>query len=90
MYNILPYSYQKARSLGVSIFPSKNKGKKIDVYKGENFLFSIGSLGMGDYPTYLQTKGREYAEERRRLYHIRHKKDNIQGTRGYYAYHLLW
>ena len=90
MYNISSYSYDKARDLGVSIFPSKTKNKKIDIYKENKFLFSIGSLGMNDYPTYLKTKGKLYAEERRRLYHLRHKNDNVRGTRGWYSLNILW
>ena len=89
-YKILPYSYEKAKNLGVSIVPSHDKKKKIDVYKGDEFICSIGALGMGDYPTYLHTKGQGYADERKRLYHIRHRKDNVEGTRGYYSLNILW
>ena len=36
MYDILPYSFNKAKELGVVITPSKNKNHKIDIfYKGE-------------------------------------------------------
>ena len=37
MYHILPYSYNKARQLNVNIYPSKKPGKKIDVYKNNNY-----------------------------------------------------
>ena len=37
-YKILPYSYEKAKNLGVSIVPSHDKNKKIDVYKGDKFI----------------------------------------------------
>ena len=67
MYSILPYSYHQASLLGVEIYPSKHKGKKIDVYRNGKYLCSIGALGIGDYPTYMKTKGQEYANERRRL-----------------------
>ena len=33
MYEIQPYSYARAKDLGVKIYPSTNKKKKIDVYK---------------------------------------------------------
>lgn len=91
-YRITSYTKQRAKTLGVTIKPSKVKGKKIDVFnkKGEK-LASIGALGMGDYPTFMQTKGKEYAEVRRRLYKDRHEKDrHKRGTAGYYADQLLW
>ena len=33
MYEIKPYSFRQAAKLGLEIKPSKNKNKKIDVYK---------------------------------------------------------
>jgi hypothetical protein len=91
-YRIKAYTKAQAKKLGVTIKPSTVKGKKIDVFnkKGEK-VASIGALGMGDYPTFMQTKGKEYAEVRRRLYKQRHKKDRfIKGSAGYYASNLLW
>jgi len=91
-YNIKPYSYRRAKTLGVTIKPSKVKGKKIDVFnkKGEK-LASIGALGYGDYPTFTATKGKTFADEKRRLYKIRHAKDkDVRGTAGYYADKILW
>jgi len=92
MYNILPYSYTKAKELNVIIAPSKNPRKKIDVFKENGkFLCSVGAYGMGDYPSYMQQKGKQFADERRRLYRVRHKNDiNKIGTPGYYAGKLLW
>jgi hypothetical protein len=44
-----------------------------------------------DYPHYLKYFGKKIADERKRLYKIRHKKDRmIKGTAGYYADKLLW
>jgi hypothetical protein len=52
-YKIKKYSYERAKKLGVSIKPSKTKGKKIDVFNKEGEkLASIGAEGMNDYPTY--------------------------------------
>jgi hypothetical protein len=91
MYNILPYTYKKAKELGVDVYPSKNKKYKIDVFKNNSFLFSIGASGYKDYPTYTQEKGLEYANKRRELYKKRHQKDRtVIGSRGYYADKLLW
>ena len=89
-YKILPYSYNQASKLGVSIRSSTRKNKKIDVFKDNVYITSIGQLGMMDYPTYIQHNGISYAEERRKLYKQRHKKDDVVGTRGYYALHILW
>ncbi len=92
MYRITNYSNERAKKLKVSIKPSKVKGKKIDVFdlKG-NKLVSIGALGYGDYPTFIISKGKTYADEKRRLYKIRHEKDrHIKGSAGYYADQILW
>jgi hypothetical protein len=91
-YKITSYTKQQAKKLGVTVKPSKVKGKKLDVFnkKGEK-LASIGALGMGDYPTFMRTKGKDYAEVRRRLYKDRHEKDrHKRGTAGYFADKLLW
>jgi len=90
MYHILPYSYRQAMKLGVTIKPSTRKGKKIDVYKKNEYICSIGCLGMNDYPTYMKEKGLQYAEGRRRAYHSRHRKDNVKNTAGWYALNILW
>ena len=90
-YRIKPYSFRQAKKLGVTIKPSTVKGKKIDVFKKGKKVASVGALGYNDYPTWMQKKGKKYADERRRLYKIRHAKDrNVRGTAGYYADKILW
>jgi hypothetical protein len=90
MYQILPYSYQQAKRLNVFIKPSENPKKKIDVFKNKKKVASIGDPNYQDYPNYLQ-KDKALADERRRLYHIRHKGDSDKvGTPGYYASKILW
>lgn len=90
MYQILPYSYQQAKRLGVFITPSENKNKKVDVYKNSKKVASIGDVNYQDYPHYLQ-KDKALANQRRKLYHIRHKGDSDKvGTPGYYASKILW
>lgn len=88
MYNILPYSHNKAKNLGVMIIPSTKQYKKIDVIKNNKVIASIGDVRYDDFPTYLQKEGVVKANERRRLYHIRHKDD--KGIAGYYAKNILW
>ena len=95
MYDITQYSKDQAEKLGVRIRPSHNPKKKINVYDWNGqFITSIGQRGAGDYPTYIQTKGHKYAENRRRLYRIRHNKErenpNWEGSPSYYAWYLLW
>lgn len=92
MYVILPRVHNNAKELGVSVHPSDNPKYKIEVYDSDgNFMFYGGASGFGDYPTYLHENGKVYADERRRLYMIRHKKE-IQKTqsRGWFIYKLLW
>jgi adenine specific DNA methylase Mod len=90
MYQILPYSYQQAKRLNVFIKPSENPKKKIDVYKDSKKVASIGDPNYQDYAHYLQ-KDKTLADNRRRLYHLRHKGESDKvGTPGYYSMHLLW
>jgi hypothetical protein len=90
-YLIKQYTKDKAKKLGVEVKPSKLKGKKIDVFKDGKKIASVGALGYYDYPTYIDKKGKDYADKRRTLYKIRHKKDkDVKGTKGYYADKLLW
>ena len=89
MYEIKNYSFKKAEELSLNIKPSTRKNKKIDVYKEDDYLFSIGSIKHFDYPTYVLEKGKAYAEERKRLYHLRHKKD-LKHFKGFVAMYILW
>ena len=87
VYQISPYTLAKADKLGVKVAPSTKSGKKLDVFKNGEKIASIGASGMGDYPTYLREKGKAFADERRRLYKIRHAKN--QGVAGFWANNLL-
>lgn len=90
-YQITQYTRNQALKLGVSVKHSTNPDKKIDVFKNGDKIASVGAMGYGDYPTYMRTRGKEYADERRRLYKIRHSSDrNIRGSNGFYADKLLW
>jgi hypothetical protein len=88
VYEITSYTRDMAKELGVTIKSSDNKNKKIDVFKNNKKIASVGAVGYKDYPTYIKEKGLEYANERRRLYRIRHKND--KNANGYYANALLW
>ena len=93
MYKITEYTKARAKELGVTVKPSKTKGKMIDVFKDGIKIASVGGIGYMDYPTYIKTKGLEYANERRRLYLKRHTNPDIKDgkkTPSYYAKVLLW
>ena len=87
MYTILPYTKEKAKQLGVTVTPSTKKGKKLDVYKNGKLIASIGAVGYKDYPTYLKEDGQAIANERRRLYRLRHTKNTLGEQ---LALNLLW
>jgi hypothetical protein len=90
-YNITNYTYAKARKLGVTVKPSTNKTKKIDVFRQGKKIASVGAAGMNDYPTFMKLKGNKFAKTRRRLYRMRHEKDrHIKWSRGWLADQLLW
>lgn len=90
-YKITSYTKTQAEKLGVKVTASKTKGKKIDVIKDGKKVASVGAIGYGDYPTFKETKGKEYAEKRRKLYKQRHEKDrHVKGSKGFYADKLLW
>jgi hypothetical protein len=91
MYQITDYTYRQAKKLGVEVKPSTDKKKKIDVIKNVKKIASVGANGYNDYPTYVKEKGLSYANERRKLYKIRHSKDRVKiGSNGYFADKLLW
>ena len=91
VYQIKPYSYEQAKKLNVEIKPSNKKDKKIDVYKDKKYICSIGDIHYYDYPWYIENNGIKFANERRKLYKIRHNKDrNIKNSIGYYSDKILW
>ena len=90
-YIISDYSFKKAKLLDAKIKPSTNPKKKIDVFKNNLRIATIGAIGYNDYPTYLKNEGEEVANEHKTRYYQRHKKDLSRlGTPGYYAWSLLW
>ena len=91
MYSITNYTYNQAKKIGVSVKPSTNKTKKIDVYKKGKKIASVGANGMNDFPTYIKKRGINYAKTRRKLYKMRHEKDrHVKWSRGWLSDKLLW
>lgn len=90
-YRITNYTRKQARTIGVTVKPSTNPDKKIDVFRAGEKIASVGAFGMNDYPTYMRTRGLRYAKTRRRLYKQRHEKDrHIKWSNGWLADKLLW
>jgi len=90
MYQISTKQHSIAKKLGVQIIPSKNKKKKIDIYKNGKFITSVGAISYNDYFIYLNTHDKEFAKDRRRLYDLRTKSKSVLGSPTWYARHLLW
>jgi hypothetical protein len=89
-YQIKKRQIDQAKRIGVSIQPSSNPNKKIDVFKDGKKVVSIGGAGYGDYATYLE-KDKKLAEEKRKNYKARHEKDRkVVGSAGWYADQILW
>ena len=91
MYEIKEYTQRKAKELGVEVRPSANSKKKIDVYSNGKRIASIGAQGYMDFPSYVEKEGEAYAQERRRLYKLRHIKNRtVKGSNGWWSDNLLW
>ena len=91
MYEIKARQRRNAKKLNVEIKPSTNKKKKIDVYANNKKIASIGSSSFNDYASYIETKGKEYANKRKKAYKARHKGEQLKiGSPGYYAWFILW
>jgi len=90
-YTITKYTRRQARRIGVTVKPSLNRTKKIDVFRDGIKIAAVGAYGMNDYPTYMKLRGSKYAKTRRRLYKIRHDSDRKEKwTNGWLADQLLW
>ena len=87
MYEISPATYKAAKYYNLDIYPSEKRFKKIDVYRKGEYLASVGDSRYKDYHIYLKQDGKQVANERRRLYHLRHPKDSFNER---LAKLLLW
>jgi hypothetical protein len=94
MYKIDKNQKSNAKKINVTIKPSTNKNKKIDVYKNNKKVASIGDIKYKDYNIYLKNEGKPEATKRKDLYLNRHKNEpkNKNGvpTKSYYADKILW
>lgn len=93
-YQIKDIQRKKAKREGVTIKPSKNPKKKLDVFKKDKKVASIGATGYKDYATYMKEDGKDVAEKKRKNYLKRHSKEpktkDGKKTNSYYADKILW
>lgn len=91
-YQITDYTKQRAKQLNVTVTRSKSPKKKIDIFnKSGKKVGTAGAIGYMDYPTYMKSRGKKFADKRRSLYRQRHKGENKKiGSNGYWAWNLLW
>jgi len=67
MYTIKPRQKRAAKRLGVTIKPSTDSKKKLDVFDKDNKkISSIGAIDYLDYASYIKTNGLKYADNRKR------------------------
>ena len=90
-YTITDHTLQKAKQMNVTVQLSEQKNKKLDVFKNDVKIATIGDSRYKDFPTYVIENGIEFANQRKRLYYLRHKKDIEKlDSYGLYAAKLLW
>ena len=100
-YVITQYSLDKIQELNqklntsdFSIKLSEDPSKKIDVFLKDKKIASIGDINLGDYPTYIEEKGIEFANKRRDAFYNRFRRlpDIKDGkiTNMFWSRFLLW
>jgi hypothetical protein len=90
MYEITDWTKKQAKRLGYKVKASTNPKKKIDVFKDDKKVGSIGAKNYGDYGTYLKTKGKDFADKKRKGYLARTKWCDKEGSSCRLARELLW
>lgn len=81
--------YQKIDVPPLKYSDPKKKNPKAIV--GSKKVASIGDINYPDYAYHMKTEGKTYADERRRLYRLRHKgEDKKKGTPAFFSWYLLW
>ena len=91
MYKIKKYSYDRAQVLGLMIKSSQFSTKKLDVFKDNVYIASIGDIRYNDYPSYILLYDKEYADKRRALCILRHKRNaDVKYSKQWLALNLLW
>lgn len=98
-YIIRDWTEKQAKKHNLIIFPAEDRKHKLEVYDDKGlFLENVGALGYNDYAQYLDMEKaglvpKGYADERRRLYYLRHANEkgfNTKNTKSWLAKTLLW
>ena len=100
-YKVTQYSKDKMKDLNdklgtdvYSIRPSADKKKKIDVLLRNDVIASVGDPELGDYPSYIESDGLEFANKRRAAFYSRFRRlpDIKDGkiTNMFWSRYLLW
>ena len=100
-YKITQYSRDMMKELNkklntdvYSIRPSADPKKKIDILLRKDVIASIGDPDLGDYPTFINEKGLEFANKRRTAFYSRFRRlPNIKDgkiTPIFWSRYLLW
>jgi len=91
---ITDFELENANKLNLIIKPSKDLYKKIDVYdNNNNFLFSIGNYLVPTYSDWFRTNGKEYANTKQKLYHMKNiylTKNQPVNSLHYVSSSILW
>jgi hypothetical protein len=81
---MLKKAKENAKRIGVSVLPSTQKGKKLDVYKRGKKVASIGDSRYQDFLIHND-------KVKQKNYKARHNKyRHTVGTPSYYADQILW
>lgn len=95
-YPIRPVQRRIARSLGLTLRPSKSSRHKLDAIDKDGRVVSFGGRGYMDYYLWKDRKGKEHADERRRAFKARHqqhrtvRRRNGKYTAAFLADRILW
>jgi hypothetical protein len=105
-YSIKQYSLDRIKELNnklgsniYSIKISTDSNKKLDVFRKDEKITSVGAIKKNgvpylDYPTYMETIGQEYADRRRDLYYKRHSAEppikDGEVTTSWWTKYILW
>ena len=85
---------QKLNTSDFTIKLSKDPSKKIDVFLKEKKIATIGDINLGDFPTFIEERGLQFANKRREAFYNRFKRlpDIKDGeiTNMFWSRFLLW
>lgn len=88
MYEISDEQFETARDLHVTICPSTNKRKLMDVYKDGKLFCSVGAINFRYYREYLRDDGATVAQYKKDKMLTRYKNDCKMET--LISLRLLW